>query len=103
MQQLEFILLLRKGKARNINNMGTSNCLEIPNIIGKKKHPTEKPVDLMQIFIENSSNVGDTVLDLFMGAGSTGVACINTNRNFIGIEIDKEYFDIAKQRIEGIV
>lgn len=103
MQQLEFILLLRKGKARNINNMGTSNCLEIPNIIGKKKHPTEKPVDLMQIFIENSSNVGDTVLDLFMGAGSTGVACINTNRNFIGIEIDKEYFDIAKQRIEGVV
>lgn len=106
MQQLEFVLLLRKGKARSINNMGTSNCLDIPNIIGKKKHPTEKPVELMKIFIENSSNVGDTVLDMFMGAGSTGIASSLSNRNFIGIEIDKEYFDIAKQRIEeteGIV
>lgn len=100
MQQLEFILLLRKGKARNINNMGTSNCLDIPNIIGSKKHPTEKPVDLMRIFIENSSDIDDIVLDPFMGAGSTGIASVLSNRNFIGIEIDKEYFDIAKQRIK---
>ena len=101
MQQMEFILLLRKGRARSINNMGTSNCLEIPNIIGKKKHPTEKPTELMQIFIENSCDKYDTVLDPFMGSGSTGVACIQTNRNFIGIEIDEEYFNIAKNRIEG--
>jgi len=100
MQQLEFILLLRKGKARNINNMGTSNCLDIPNIIGKKKHPTEKPVELMKIFIENSSNEGDTVLDPFMGSCPTGEACANTNRDFIGIELDEKYFNIAKKRIE---
>ena len=99
MQQLEFVLLLRKGKARNINDMGTSNCLDIPNIIGRKAHPTEKPVDLMKIFIENSSNEGDLVLDPFMGSGSTGVACVNTGRNFIGIELDKQYFNIAEKRI----
>lgn len=101
MQQLEFVLLLRKGGARNINNMGTSNCLDIPNIIGKKKHPTEKPVDLMRIFIENSSNEGDIVLDPFAGSGTTGVACLNTNRKFIGIELDENYFNIAKNRIEA--
>lgn len=101
MQQLEFVLLLRKGKARNINNMGTSNCLDIPNIIGKKKHPTEKPVDLMRIFIENSSNEGDTVLDPFMGSVSTGVACVYTNRNFIGIELDERYFNVASGEIWG--
>lgn len=101
MQQLEFILLLRKGSARNINNMGTSNCLDIPNIIGKKKHPTEKPVELMKILIENSSEEHATVLDPFMGAGSTGVAAVMSNRNFIGIEIDKEYFDIAETRLDG--
>ena len=99
MQQLEFVLLLRKGSARNINNMGTSNCLDIPNIIGKKTHPTEKPVELMRIFIENSSNAGDVVLDPFMGSGSTGVACVNTGRNFIGIELDEQYFNIAQDRI----
>lgn len=100
MQQLEFILMLRKGKAKNINNMGTSNCFKIPNIIGGKLHPTQKPVDLMKILIENSSNEGETVLDPFMGSGSTGIACINTNRDFIGIELDEEYFYIAKRRIE---
>ena len=62
----EFILMLRKGKAKNINNMGTKNVLEIPNIIGNKRHPTEKPVDLMKILIENSSNEGDVVIDPFM-------------------------------------
>ena len=98
----EFILMLRKGKARNINNMGTKNVLDIPNIIGKKKHPTEKPVELMKILIENSSNKNDIVIDPFMGVGATGVACVNTNRNFIGIELDENYFDIAKERIEKV-
>ena len=98
----EFILMLRKGKARNINNMGTKNVLDIPNIIGKKKHPTEKPVELMKILIENSSNKNDIVIDPFMGVGATGVACVNTNRNFIGIELDENYFNIAKERIEKV-
>lgn len=96
----ELILMLRKGPAKNINEMGTSNLLRVPNIIGNKEHPTEKPVGLMEVLINNSSKEGDTVIDPFMGVGATGVACKNLNRNFIGIEIDKKYFDIAKNRIE---
>jgi len=96
----EFIIMFRKGKAKNINNMGTKNVLEIPNIIGKKTHPTEKPVELMKVLIQNSSNVGDIIFDPFMGTASTGIACQETGRNFLGIEIDKKYFDIAKERIE---
>ena len=64
-----------------------------------KQHPTQKPNDLMERIIKTSSNQGDTVLDLFMGSGSTGVACVNTSRNFIGIELDDKYFEIAKRRI----
>ena len=81
---------------------GTKNILRIPNILGNKKHPTEKPVDLLKLLIENSSNEGDIVMDCFMGSGSTGIACINTNRKFIGIEIDKKYYDIAIERIQEI-
>lgn len=99
MQGCEYILMLRKGRARNINNMGTSNILRVPNIIGKKLHPTEKPVDLMKILIENSSNEGDLVLDPFMGVGGTGVSAIECGRDFIGIEIDKKYYNISKDRI----
>lgn len=95
----ELILMLRKGKARNINNMGTKNILRIPNITGNKKHPTEKPAELMQILVENSSDVGQTVLEPFMGAGGVGIACKNSGRNFIGIEIDEKYFNIAKERL----
>lgn len=101
MQQMEFILLLRKGKARNINNMGTSNCLEIPNIIGKKKHPTEKPVEMMEISIENSSDKNDIVLDPFFGSGSTLIAAVNTDRHYIGFELDEQYFDIACERLDA--
>ena len=96
----EMILMLRKGKAKNINNMGTKNVLQINNIIGNKNHPTEKPVELMKILIENSTVGGDLVIDPFMGAGSTGIACKELNRDFIGIEIDEKYFKIAKERIE---
>lgn len=93
--------MMRKGKAKNINNMGTKNILEINNILGgKKTHPTEKPIELNKIFISNSTNENDVVLDPFMGTGSCGVACKELNRNFIGIEIDERYFDIAKKRIE---
>lgn len=101
MNQMEFILLLRKGRARNINDMGTSNCLEVPNIIGKKQHPTQKPVDLMKIFIDNSSNEGDVVLDPFFGSGTTLVAAAMTGRHYIGYEIDKQYYDIALQNLKN--
>ena len=103
MQSLEFILMLRKGGERYINNMGLTNCFEVPNIIGEKNHPTEKPVSLMRIFVGNSSNEGDLVLDPFMGTGSTGVACKDLNRKFIGVEIDKKFFDVANERINDIV
>ena len=63
-------------------------------------HPTQKPVLLLEDLIKTFSNEGDTVVDLTMGSGSTGVACKNTARNFIGIELDDEYFGIAKERIE---
>ena len=62
-------------------------------------HPTQKPVKLLEDLRQTYSNEGNTVLDFTMGSGSTGVACINTNRNFIGIELDKGYFDIAEKRI----
>lgn len=103
MKNCEYILFLRKGKAKWINNIGDSKTVhKFQNIIGNKQHPTEKPVDLIQFYIENSSSENDLILDPFMGSGSTGVACLNTNRNFIGIELDSNYFEIAKQRIENI-
>lgn len=67
----------------------------------KSLHPTQKPVALMEYLIKTYTNEGEVVLDFTMGSGSTGVACINTDRKFIGIELDKNYFDIAKKRIEG--
>ena len=63
-------------------------------------HPTQKPVALLEYLIKTYTNEGETVLDNCMGSGSTGVACVNTGRDFIGIELDKGYFDIAKKRIE---
>jgi len=69
----------------------------------KRKHTSEKPVDLLEYLIKTYTNENNTVLDFTMGSGSTGVACKNLNRNFIGIEKDKKYFDIAKQRIEGVL
>lgn len=67
---------------------------------GKAVHPTQKPVALMEYLIKTYTNEGETVLDFTMGSGTTGVACKKLNRNFIGIELDKEYFEIAKKRIE---
>jgi site-specific DNA-methyltransferase (adenine-specific) len=67
----------------------------------KNQHPTQKPVALMEYLIRTYTNEGMTVLDNCMGSGTTGVACVNTGRNFIGIEMDEKYFQIAKDRIEG--
>lgn len=66
----------------------------------KRYHPTQKPTELLEILITTYTKQGDTILDPFMGSGSTGVACVNTGRNFIGMELDQNYFEIAKQRIE---
>lgn len=62
-------------------------------------HPTQKPVTLLEYLIRTYTNEGDTVLDNCMGSGSTGVACVNTGRNFIGIELDDKYFEVASKRI----
>ena len=100
MKNCEYTLLLRKGKSKYINNIGDSKTVhKFNNIIGNKVHPTEKPVDLMKFYVENSSNVGDVVLDMFMGGGSTGVAALSTGRKFIGIELDLNYFNISKERL----
>lgn len=102
MKNCEYTLFLRKGKAKWINDIGGSKTVhKYNNIIGKKTHPCEKPVELMEFYIKNSSNKGDIVLDPFMGTGSVGVACLNSNRKFIGIELDDKYFDVAKDRIEN--
>jgi site-specific DNA-methyltransferase (adenine-specific) len=69
---------------------------EITN--SKRLHPTQKPVELLEYFIETYTNPNDTVLDFTMGSGSTGVACLQTNRNFIGIELEEKYYNIAKER-----
>ena len=66
---------------------------------GTRLHPTQKPVKLLEYLIKTYSNENDTVLDFTMGSGSTGVACMNTNRNFIGIEIDTNYYEIANDRL----
>lgn len=77
------------------------NLLEVSNAsqVGKV-HPTQKPVALMEYLIRTYTNEDETVLDFTFGSGTTGVACANTNRNFIGIELDEGYFKIGKNRIE---
>lgn len=96
----EFILFGHKGRRLR-------NGKRLPDIIkanrtGNKLHPTQKPVDLLEIFINQSSNDNDVIFDGFMGSGSTGVASLNTNRKFIGIELDKNYFDIAENRLRDV-
>lgn len=79
-----------------------TDVLEFKSITGKScLHPTQKPVDLLEYLIRTYTNENDLVLDFTMGSGSTGVACINTNRKFIGVEINEKYFNIAKDRIEA--
>ena len=74
--------------------------IEFDKIRKGSLHPTQKPVELLEYLIKTYTNKNEIVLDFTMGSGSTGVACANTNRKFIGIELDKNYFDIASKRIE---
>ena len=81
-----------------------TDALEFKSITGKScLHPTQKPVDLLEYLIRTYTNENDLVLDFTMGSGSTGVACLNTNRKFIGVEINEKYFNIAKDRIEAAI
>lgn len=86
---------------RALSNVWTDISPIVPWSKERVKHPTQKPIQLMERCVKLWTNEGDTVLDFTMGSGSTGVACKNLNRNFIGIELDKEYFEIAKSRING--
>jgi site-specific DNA-methyltransferase (adenine-specific) len=79
------------GYPKSILEFGTDNS--------KNVHPTQKPVALMEYLIKTYTNEGETVLDFACGSGTTGVACVNTNRSFIGIELDDNYFKIAQERI----
>jgi site-specific DNA-methyltransferase (adenine-specific) len=90
-----------KHKGDNYNdNYYPTSIIQISNANQKNKvHPTQKPVELMEYLIKTYTNENETVLDFTMGSGSTGVACVNTNRNFIGIEQDSKYFEIAFERI----
>lgn len=112
-----------KNKRRNKSRVNTSNIIHTQEFYTEKskgnedykyptsvkyfnsvrggKHPTQKPTDLLEYLIKTYTNEGELVLDNCMGSGSTGVACINTNRNFIGIELDENYFNIAKDRINA--
>ena len=99
MKNLEFTGFFYKGKAFFINDCGSTQLHKIPNIINAA-HPTEKPQELMRVYIENSTKRGETILDPFMGSGTTGVACAKLGRKFIGIELEPKYFDIACERIQ---
>lgn len=100
----EFILFFREKGVKVYGEYSTKFTYYLTPLNQKEKkkygHPTVKPLNIIQNLIINSSQEGQTVLDCFMGSGSTGVACVNTGRRFIGMEKEQKYFDIAKQRID---
>ena len=97
-KQTEFILYAVKGR-HILNGARDTDTLYYNRVVGNMQlHQNQKPVDLCKYLINKSSNENDTVLDCFMGSGSTGVACLQTNRNFIGIELEEKYYNIEKKR-----
>ena len=98
-KQTEFILYAAKGR-HVLNGRRDSDVLFYNRVAGKKQvHQNQKPVELLKFLIRKSSQPNNAVLDCFMGSGSTGVACAQMGRNFIGIELDENYYNIAKNRI----
>ena len=95
----EFIILFHKGR-RLINGKRDPNVFEYSKT-RNELHPTQKPVDMTEYMLSKFSDKGDIILDPFMGSGTTGIACKNLNRNFIGMELEENYFNIAKERIEN--
>ena len=101
-KQYEIIFLVNKGR-KYFNGKRITDVWMFDRISGKKQlHQNQKPVDLLKQCILKHSDENDIIFDGFMGSGSTGVACIETNRKFIGVELDKKYFEIAKERIEKL-
>ena len=94
------------GMKKAIENKGErypSSVQKFSNGNNGTQHPTQKPIELFEYLIKTYTNENETVLDNTMGSGTTGVACVNTNRNFIGIEKDEKYFEIAKDRIKQAI
>ena len=88
------------GKARTLTHYYPRSLLEFSNANNKSKvHPTQKPVPLFEYLIRTYTNEGETILDNCMGSGTTAIACINTNRNYIGFELDETYYSLANERI----
>jgi len=101
MKQCEYILYFWKGRARTINDAGSSNVLVFDVVIGSRVHPTEKPIPLMGVLVGNSSLRGSLIFDPFMGSGTTAVAADRLGRKFFGCDISEEYVAIAMERIEA--
>lgn len=107
MSQFEFVLFFRKGKFKRINNCGESDVLFLKNSKhknsdGKNIHDTEKPIELFKILIENSSKVGDLVLDPFCGVCGCAVPCLRMNRKFIGIDLERKFIEHGVSLIEEL-
>lgn len=99
-KQYEMIILVNKGR-KLFNGKRITDVWYFDRILGKKQlHQNQKPIDLLEQCILKHSDEGQIVFDGFMGSGSTGVAALNTNRRFIGMELNEKYFEIAKERIE---
>jgi site-specific DNA-methyltransferase (adenine-specific) len=97
--QYEMILYAHKGR-RHLFGRRDPNVIHVNKVPSNHmQHPTEKPIRLLEYFITKSTKEGEVVLDMFMGIGSTCLAAKQTNRNYIGIEIEKAWFDIAQERL----
>ncbi|MCZ3875817.1 DNA-methyltransferase [Lactobacillus mulieris] len=103
----EYIFFAREKGVKIYGSYQTKRTYYLtPSNVKEKKlynHPTVKPQNILENLITNSSKTGDTVLDPFMGSGSTGVACLSKHRDFIGVEINEEYFKTAKERISNVL
>lgn len=102
MKDVEYTVFARRGPAFPINDCGSKTCFEAPSV-RDRAHPTQKPVELMQGYIENSTQPSGVVLDPFMGVATTGVACHQSGRRFIGIEKDPSYYWLAVERMRGLL
>ena len=100
MKNCEYIIFARKGAAKPINDCGSKTVLQFKNVTNRI-HPTEKPLDLLELLITNSTMPEQTVLDPFGGSFSTALAAVRTGRKAISFEIDEEYYDLGKKRLEA--
>lgn len=100
MKNCEFTGFFSKGKAFAINECGSKAMVYIPQV-DQSDHPTEKPVLLMQYYLDNSTQSGELVMDPFMGSGTTAIAAIRSGRRFVGIEKSQRWFDVAVARVQA--